>query len=1048
MPTYSVEFYAVNPTSIIGSQIGSTFIWTGPAVTNATATITDNETGIQGTTLDDDSAGGETARATVTTASGTSSNVTVDAELVWTVTDTVTGQSFQIAQFDVEGGAAGGLYTLSEQPLISGRSYTVTAYDSNPNAAVGDIAFSYTDYVNFDPDGVIDGTSGDDLIDPDYIDPETEVVDAMTTTNDTIAAGAGNDTVIGGQGSDTIFGEDGADLIYGDYGTYTVETIAESLDWSAQGPSGTNLAAGFTQDTGNIDVTLGFVSDGNNAPTYQVDTSLPQYSQAGEGFDATSSLFLYGQGDGATSTTTISFAASAGASVADEVTNVAFRINDVDWGDANHTDIITVLAYDADGALVPVTFTFGGGDTLSGNTITAEQVSEATDSAGGSVLIEVAGPVETITVSYANGQSGTQGIWLTDIQFEAVPIAAGNDSIDGGLGNDTLYGEAGNDTLDGGADNDLIDGGTGNDSLLGSAGNDTLIGGTGNDTLNGGADNDSLEGGDGTDLLYGGTGDDTLDGGAESDTIFGEDGADLISGGDGADSLDGGAGSDTLEGGAGADTFVGGSGIDFYSYAGSGSAVNVNLETGTFSGGDAEGDVQGGGMDGIIGSDFDDVLTGYNGMGTETEGVWTNVIYGGLGNDTIDGLAGDDSLYGEDGNDSILGGAGNDTLDGGIGNDTLEGGDGDDSIIGGGGADSISGGIGNDTVAAGTGNDTVTGGDGDDSILGNGGADQLFGDAGNDTLSGGTGNDTLDGGTGADTLLGGTGNDLIYASEGDSVVGGDGDDTITIIDLLEPGASTITIDGGTGSQTGGDTLDLGGLADRTTINITSNVGGEQTGTVTLLDGTLISFSNIDNVICFTPGTRVLTDRGYRPVEDLAPGDLIMTRDDGLQPLRWKGETKVLGRGKTAPVRIAPHTFPTDRKLRDPRPLLVSPQHRLLLEGYETELLFGETEVFAAAAHLEDGGAIARQEGREVTYIHLALDRHQVIWAEGVATESFFIGPQAVEVLTEAQKEEIYAALPRLDRDPARYGATARPCLKRNEAQMVMRLMAEGTRRAA
>ncbi|WP_425074487.1 Hint domain-containing protein [Sagittula sp. S175] len=924
------------------------------------------------------------------------------------------------------------------------------------------------------PDGVVQGTTGGDLIDPDFSDVAGDTVEQTGANGaDSILSGAGDDTVMAGRGNDTVAGEDGNDLIYGDYGSYTPTNIAADLNWNQFGTSGSNIANGAVQDTGDIDVTMGFVSTGNNNPTFQVDTSLQQYKAAGETYSNTSSLFLYGQGDGATSRTTMTFSASAGSSVSGEVENVSFRINDIDWGAGNHTDLITVTAFDAFGNAVPVTITVSANDTLSGNTITAGQVAEGTQDAGGSALIEIAGPVKSIVIDYGNLQGNTQGIWLTDVQFEAIPIASGNDSLLGGAGNDTIYGEAGNDTLDGGADNDSLLGGEGNDSLLGQTGNDTLDGGAGNDTLlsgdgadsllggdgvdvlEGGAGNDTIDGGTGNDTIQGATGDDsirggdgadsinggdgldTIDGGAGNDVLFGDAGADLILGGLGNDTLNGGTGGDTLEGGAGADRLEGGSGIDFASYAGSASAVTVNLSNGTFSGGDATGDTTDGTVDGIIGSAFDDSLTGYDAQGTDAEGFWTNVIYGGAGNDTIRGLAGNDSLYGDDGNDLVDGGADDDYLSGGIGNDTLLGGTGNDTLDAGTGADSLDGGEGNDSMLAGGGNDTVLGGLGNDTVFGGNGADLIDGGDGADVLNGDAGDDTILGGLGADSILGGTGDDLIYAALGDTIDAGDGDDTITLVDLAEAGPGTITIEGGTLGQTGGDTLDLAGLADRGTMVITSDIGGELTGTVQMYDGTLVSFSNIDSVICFTPGTRILTPTGYRVIDDLLPGDLVLTRDDGPQPLRWVGQSRRLAKGKTAPVRIAPRTFPTDPALKDPRPLLVSPQHRMLIEGYETELLFGAEEVFVAATHLEGFPGITRQEGREVTYIHLAFDRHQVITAEGVATESFFVGPQALRNLDADQRTGLFAAFPHLEADDTLYGDTARICLKKPEAQMLM-----------
>ena len=41
----------------------------------------------------------------------------------------------------------------------------------------------------------------------------------------------------------------------------------------------------------------------------------------------------------------------------------------------------------------------------------------------------------------------------------------------------------------------------------------------------------------------------------------------------------------------------------------------------------------------------------------------------------------------------------------------------------------------------------------------------------------------------------------------------------------------------------------------------------------------------DLVVCFTSGTEILTKRGKQPIENLRIGDMIVTRNNGLQPLK-------------------------------------------------------------------------------------------------------------------------------------------------------------------
>jgi len=489
MADYNVRFYDANPSGIFSTGIGSTFSWTGPADAVGRAEIRDPESGIQGITLDDDSRGGETARADINLNGVTSTNSTVDAELVWTIQDTVTGEIFEVAQFQVETGGASGYYTLSEIPLVAGRTYEVLDYNTNPNVAAGDIAFNSADYVA--PEHLVSGTGGDDNIDASYTgDPQNDQVDdgfgggvggndnviEGLGGNDTISAGEGNDSVdggadddliYGGDGNDSLEGGDGNDTIYGDDGVPPASST-EFLDWSVEGPDGTSVAGGFTQNTGEMDITVSFSNDGDNNPTFLIETSDPGYVETGEDYDPNSNLYLYGNGDGATSTTTIDFAASAGSTMSDEVENLSFRINDIDFFAGNHGDQVTVLAYDANGNPVPVTFTPAGDDTVSGNTITAGSGLDNPDDANGSVLIEIAGPVASIQIIYGNVLTGTQAIFVSDIYYDTIvdPTAGDADILSGGAGDDVLFGEDGADTLTGGTGNDTMTGGSGDDVFV------------------------------------------------------------------------------------------------------------------------------------------------------------------------------------------------------------------------------------------------------------------------------------------------------------------------------------------------------------------------------------------------------------------------------------------------------------------------------------------------------------------------------------------------------------------------------------------------------
>jgi Ca2+-binding RTX toxin-like protein len=196
----------------------------------------------------------------------------------------------------------------------------------------------------------------------------------------------------------------------------------------------------------------------------------------------------------------------------------------------------------------------------------------------------------------------------------------GDDSIDGGAGDDDLFGDDGDDDLDGGDGDDLLMGGVGFDVLVGGAGADNLDGGSEDDVLEGGDGGDSLSGGDGEDHLYAGSGDDIVNGGAGDDTIVGGDGA-------------------------GNDTYIGGLGLDTVIYTSAVAGITVNLLTGVAKSTSANSGI---GVDklitieGVIGGDYNDTLTGNALANTLSGGAGADVLVGGLGQDVLEGGAGND----------------------------------------------------------------------------------------------------------------------------------------------------------------------------------------------------------------------------------------------------------------------------------------------------------------------------------------------------------------------------------------------------------------------
>jgi Ca2+-binding RTX toxin-like protein len=527
----------------------------------------------------------------------------------------------------------------------------------------------------------------------------------------------------------------------------------------------------------------------------------------------------------------------------------------------------------------------------------------------------------------------------------------------------------------------------GNDTVDAGAGNDTISAGVGDDVIYSGVGADSVFGGSGNDSIFGGDGNDVINGDAGSDTIFGGAGADTIDGGTGSDRIDGGDGNDVIKltDSFGADTITGGEGgTDFDTLDLSGLTGGVSV---TYTGSDGE-------------------------SGTVTSGADT-AAFSGVEKLVFTGQA-----------------------------DTIN-------------ASAVRTGM---NIDAGGGADVVTGGSGDDTILGAAGADRLSGSGGRDQIFGGDGNDTIFGGTGADTLRGGLGNDNLSGGDGadrfDYSVG-DGADTIS--DFNSGNSGTLS----DGDSTNNDFLDLSAFydnlselyADQADDGIlnqsnTTDAKGRATdysdnqkfgsGSILVQGASADSSSfTVENtgVVCFTAGTAILTPGGEVLIEDLRIGDLVTTMDNGPQPIRWIGKRSI----GLPLLQALPNLRPVLIKkgvLGARRDLLVSQQHGMLIGKGGSQL--------GRAKHLAGHfpGVRIAQGKRQITYVHLMFDAHQIIFAENTPSESFYPGPMAIRLMGTAQRAEMGVLFPQLSRlfGPAGeksnpYGQTAREFLA--ERQMTL-----------
>ncbi|MGB0968881.1 MAG: Hint domain-containing protein [Halocynthiibacter sp.] len=182
--------------------------------------------------------------------------------------------------------------------------------------------------------------------------------------------------------------------------------------------------------------------------------------------------------------------------------------------------------------------------------------------------------------------------------------------------------------------------------------------------------------------------------------------------------------------------------------------------------------------------------------------------------------------------------------------------------------------------------------------------------------------------------------------------------------------------------------------------------------------------------CFVKGTLISTVAGQKLIEDLQIGDMIVTRDNGQKPVRWVGMKTVVGQDAFAPIIFRKGAVGNLRDLR------VSPLHRMLISGWQSEMLFGDAEVLACAKHLVNGETIYSEPCNQITYFHVLFDQHEIILGEGCPSESFFPGPATLGSVEYEVREELFALFPELATHPEIYGPTARRCLRKREAALI------------
>lgn len=204
-------------------------------------------------------------------------------------------------------------------------------------------------------------------------------------------------------------------------------------------------------------------------------------------------------------------------------------------------------------------------------------------------------------------------------------------------------------------------------------------------------------------------------------------------------------------------------------------------------------------------------------------------------------------------------------------------------------------------------------------------------------------------------------------------------------------------------------------------------------------GPSVPYANLASPPCFTAGSLLDTPDGLVAIEQLRVGDLVMTMDHGPQPVRWIGSHRLPRAALTQnphymPVLVRQNALGAGCPMRD---TYLSPQHRVMITGWQAELLFGESEVLVPICKLSNDHSIRTDKQADgITYFHLMFDDHEIIWADGLASESYLPGICESDAL-ETQRE-IEGLFPQLGQTQKRI--IARTCVSDKRALVLSAMM--------
>ena len=193
---------------------------------------------------------------------------------------------------------------------------------------------------------------------------------------------------------------------------------------------------------------------------------------------------------------------------------------------------------------------------------------------------------------------------------------------------------------------------------------------------------------------------------------------------------------------------------------------------------------------------------------------------------------------------------------------------------------------------------------------------------------------------------------------------------------------------------------------------------------------LSPFAEQSGMVCFAAGTLILTPRGEIPIEYLRAGDLVQTRDNGIKPVVWAGSCKL----DEMTLARAPYLKPISLShglLKTESRMLVSPLHGVVMKRRNGD----EYLVRAMDLACMPGGKARVAEGvKQVTYVHIMFDQHEIMFANAAPSESFYPTADTLKAMDQSKSAELISLFPTLSQTEqmSGYGAMARPLVEVGE----------------